>query len=303
MSVKAKSIRNMSRVLKVAGSEKNVRLVFSTKNVKSEVWTRIGFDAELSSGQFMIPSVVGKVTDYNVNGKEEVRKDLDKIDKSIMYSSRIKDWHGNPHDIIGSRTIKVYQRDYIPAPSCYLYIIEINGEKYISSGELILHDDQDAENIHTCNLMLECFGEFEIIDSKSEKIISPKLSQIQWEILPRGKYPWDKTKKIISPFTETIKKRDREVIEHRMRVISNFTPDFIAMGRGGFLGYFIYGFEANGIYVLESTKLDNATYVFKDNWEELSKLTKNEIINSEENFERILHNKSWQFNIRKTLRK
>lgn len=38
---------------------------------------------------------------------------------------------------------------------------------------------------------------------------------------------------------------------------------------------------AKNLFVLESTHLDNATYVLKSNWQELSQLTKREILRCE----------------------
>ena len=210
-----------------------------------------------------------------------------------MYFGTTRDWHGGLHSGTKTRTIQMYPREFINAPSEHLEIVEINGNKYVSSPQLSLSDNDETRNIHVCNLLLECFGEFEIFDNDSGKIIGPTLRRLQWEVLPKGEYPWAKSKQIISSVTTRLPEKDRQVIEHRMRRISRHNPDFLAIGRGGFTGYFVYGFESKGIYVLESIHLDNATYVFRSNWEALSQLTKNEIINSNITHQRIIHNNKW----------
>lgn len=77
-------------------------------------------------------------------------------------------------------------------------------------------------------------------------------------------------------------------------MINAYKPDFIGVGHGGFNGYFVFGFENKNVYILESVFLDNATYVFKENWEHLSELTKNEIINNDIEHIRVIHDKRWK---------
>ncbi|MDD1606697.1 MAG: hypothetical protein LUP96_08400, partial [Methylococcaceae bacterium] len=141
----------------------------------------------------------------------------------------------------------------------------------------------------------------EIINTETGIIFGTKLKQLQWNILPKGEYPWKISKPIIDEAIKQIVEKDREVIEYRMQIISRKIPDFLATGRGGFSGYFVYGFESKRIYVLESIYLDNATYVFNSDWEELSQLTKSEIINSNLPHERIIHNEKWKVTIGRTI--
>lgn len=82
-----------------------------------------------------------------------------------------------------------------------------------------------------------------------------------------------------------------------MKVISHRNPDFLAIGRAGFSGYFVYGFKDKDVYVLESIHLDNATYVFNSHWKDLSQLSKSEIINSTIPHSRIIHNKKWKMSV------
>ena len=100
---------------------------------------------------------------------------------------------------------------------------------------------------------------------------------------------------------EHLEEKDRKVIEYRMRVISQKEPDFLATGRAGFNGYFVYGFTNEDVYILESMEFDNATYVFNSEWEELSKLTKNQIINSDLPHQRIIHNRAWALSINRAI--
>jgi len=70
------------------------------------------------------------------------------------------------------------------------------------------------------------------------------------------------------------------------------------VGNAGFHGYIIFGFKKKNFYILESVHLGNATYVFGKNWEELSKLTKKEILDEGLQEKRIIHKRSWENQIR-----
>ncbi|HHJ3173376.1 TPA: hypothetical protein ACQJOP_004520 [Vibrio parahaemolyticus] len=301
MKIKGKSIRNLNRVLKAAGELKEVKLVYKVDGRDSIVWEQLGFRSALVVGHYLIPSVLGKITSFNARGAEIVRKDLPKQPESVTFFGSSRDWHGGIHYGIRTRTMQKYPREFVPAPSEAFYVSEINGELYLTTSVINLVEEDEVRNLHVCNLMLECFGEFEIYNSEKDALVGPKLKRVQWEILPRGEYPWSKSKSIIDAATRSIDKKEKEVVDYRMKTIAKFNPDFLATGQGGFSGYFVYGFEKIGVYVLESIYLDNATYVFDDDWEAFSQLTKSEIINGVLAKARIVHDRKWAVAIRNEL--
>lgn len=301
MKISGKSIRNINRVMKVAGDLKEIRLAYCLDDQDSSVWERLGFSKDLVVGHYLIPSAVGKFTAFNAQGKEIVCKDLPKQPETIMYFGTTRDWHGGIHSGIKTRTIPKYPREFLSAPSESFYVTEISGTIYLTSSVLNLVPEEETRNVHLCNMMLECFGEFEIFNSNTGAIVGPKLKRVQWEILPKGEYPWSRSKEIIQSVTSHMEKKDKEVIEHRMKIISNYKPDFLATGHGGFNGYFVYGFERKGLYILESVHLDNATYVFTENWEVFSQLTKSEIINDDIAHARLVHDNKWAQSLREVL--
>lgn len=196
-----------------------------------------------------------------------------------------------------TRTVDKYPREYIAAPSETIEIIHLDGRRYISSAELDLNEADEKRNIHVANMMLECFSAFEVFDICKNKIIGPKLKRLAWGVLPSGKYPWAESKGVINKAASKLDRKGREVVEHRMRVISKLNPNFLATGRAGFSGCFVYEFEGPNVYVLESVYLDNATYIFDSNWEKLSGLTKNEIINGSIPHKRIVHSQRWSVEV------
>ena len=297
MKFSGKSVRSVTKILKAAGSAREVRLAVPIVNVSKENLIDLGFEKHPKVGDYLIPSVIGKVTAFNARGDIKIRKDLPKEPESVMFYGASRDWQGGINHGIRTRTMDKYPREHIPAPSEPFEIVEIQGGLFISSSDLNLNESNENRNIHVVNLMLECFSEFEIFDIKNNKIIIPAFRSLNWDVLPPGEYPWEKSKHIISKVTERLDKKEREVIEHRMRVISRRKPDFLATGRAGFNGYFVYGFKNESVYVLESIYLDNATYIFESDWEKLSQLTKNEIIKGKLPHKRIIHNKKWSIEV------
>ncbi len=298
MKVSGNSVRSLSKVLKASGKSRNIRFVVALSNLSEGYLISLGFNEAAIAGDYIIPSSIGKFTEFNANGCVKVRKDLPKEPASVMFYGSSRDWHGGIHHSVRTRTMDKYPRENIPAPSENLEIIEVNNTLLVSSASLNLDDVDESRNIHVTNVMLECFSEFEIFDIDTNELVGPRLRRLQWDILPKGQYPWEKSREIISEVTKSLNEGDRRVIEHRMQVISDKNPDFLAIGRGGFNGYFVYGFTNKSVYVLESIHLDNATYIFDSDWEALSQLTKCEIINSDLPHQRIIHNTKWKQAVR-----
>jgi hypothetical protein len=94
----------------------------------------------------------------------------------------------------------------------------------------------------------------------------------------------------------------RVVIEDRLEFISGFGPDFVAIGHGGFQGYFVLGFVDKSMFVFESIFFGNASFVFRDDWEKISWLTKSEIIRDGKAFARIIHTHAWKHEMRQLLK-
>lgn len=303
MRFAGKSVRSLTKILKISGFAKKVRFTIPVVGVSKKLLIQLGFDDHLNVGDYLIPSVLGKFTNFNANGSIKIRKDLPMEPESVMFYGASRDWRGGIHHGIRIRTMKKYPRKYIPAPSETFEIITIDGDLFVSSSEINLVDSDETRNIHVTNVMLECFSEFEIFDTEKQKIVGPMLKRLQWDVLPPGEYPWEKSKKIISRVTDNLDEKDKKVIEHRMQIISRRKPDFLATGRAGFSGYFVYGFKKKDVYVLESIHLDNATYVFSSDWESVSQLSKSEIIKNNLQHKRIIHNGKWSVEVGRAIDK
>lgn len=300
--IEAKVIKSVARIYAEAKGARNVYFVVDAKGAGDEKLRILGLDKLRQDGDAILPSNVGKISDFNISGKEVKRRDLPMIKKAIPTYRTWKDWHGQEHSGVQHRIMDVYPIDFIQAPTERIILKKIDDDLYLATREIDFDTEGETAILHLANLFLECFGYFRIFDIAVHKIADIPIRQLQWEVLPPGKYPWNEAKGYVEPHLQRLTPSAKGVIEHRMRLLSQYEPDFLATGRGGYSGYFVYGFANKQAYFLESIHLNNATYVFGHDWEELSSLSKDEIINGEFEHERIIHDGRWDYKVRQLLK-
>ena len=290
MQIKGKSIRSLTKYLPQIGGGKPFRvgLPVNGNEVRLE---ELGFPKNLDAGTSILPAVVGRISEFNAQGRDIVRKDLPKITKSRMIHTSWNDWHGYPHSGIQYRDYKVYPKEHINGPEEEITLLQRNAELIAVSEEMTITAEDDSRALHVVNLFLECFGECELFDKDIAPIV--KVRKIHWQILPPGEYPWARVKGHIQTVTARLGNTERPVVEHRIEHITRHKPDLVAIGTGGFDGYFVFGFTKKKLFVLESTHLDNATYLMKSDWESVSRLSKSEIIAGQLHHDRLIHNRRW----------
>ena len=265
------------------------------------VLARLGFEAIPSEGDALLPSAIGKISEFNSNGKQITRKDLPKQTESRMSWRTWKDWHGNTHSGVQMRKVEVYPRELVAPPSEYLFVLTGQHGLMLCSRELSIKADGEGCIIHVVNLFLELFGKFEITDSKLNPNTGVQVKKLNWRIFPPGVYPFIKAKEALSTFMMGLNEKDRPVVEERIKIVTSHSPDFLAVGIGGFKDYVVFGFTSKGKYVLESPALGNATYIFTNNWQELSAMTKKQILDGSLHEARIIHNNKWRSSLREIL--
>ena len=274
----------------------------------SDVIERIGFSIPLESGASILPSVsFGPVSLYNAEGKYLIHKDRKKETAYRMAEWHWVEWHG-PDRVEQSKLVDVpykrYPRTFLQPPAVELTLYAMTAGDLVLVGPNFKFEDANEQHIvHVVNLFLEIFGECQFFTENLEEIIRVPIKRLNWRILPPGQMPWSKLKTELRPVIKNASKGNRPLIEHRMEMINRFNPDFVAVGQGGFRGYVVLGFTKKNIYTLESLYYGNATYIFGEKWEDLSKRTKAEILNNDLQTDRIIHREGWDGKIDKWLRK
>lgn len=253
----------------------------------------------------LIPNVPARIpvprrsaTIMNADGKWQVLKNLPKEMRSIEHDYHIIDWHGNDHYGVCWQNRLCYQRKLIP-PTELVFIIE-DGVLY---SPLMENDESNYPVIKAAmNISLEMLGRLEIWTAERAPVLPPiKRTEVPWEILRAGSRVQTDWKEYLDKIVERKPKSQQTVIRRRHEHLWHMVPDLCVLGSQNFWGYVIYGFTALNLFVFECNEINNATYVFKGNWETASQLTKTEVLSSHIQEARIYHTEKWYENIGKLI--
>ena len=305
MQINRKRVINIDNI--ISHLRENEEFYISVKDIESKKDELIKLDLldKLEVGNKFLPKAIGSISRYNSNGKYIVHRDRQKVPYTFeRYWERL-DYQKNTVGTYCYITKLRYPRTDIEAPNCELIVTNIEGEKaFIST--LLTKNDKNKDYIkHYINLFLEIFGECEIIREDLTSFMPKNVKRLNWKILPIGNKPW-KDNNIREVLSKTIESNERgnnrKVILRSMDKIGANNPSWTGIGIGGFNDYVIFGFDNKGIYILESFKNGNATYVFDKNWKELSKLSKAEILNNNLQVDRVIHTPEWETKINNLLK-
>ena len=257
-----------------------------------------GFKEDDKTGSCILPKSFNRYAQKNAEPFFVVNK---KMPKEIYYPPIFwtrSEWAGryDRRDVTELIYVKKkrYHREYfLPYSVCFTLNRE---ETNIISDGISYTVENENKLKNTLNMLLGLFGECEILFDA--EIPRQKKVRLNWEILPQGNYPWDRVAGLIDALTEKCKQTQKQLMIRDCKAIYDKSPDFIATGRSGFSGYMVFGFTQKNIYVLESIYPNNATYIVQNDWENISKLTKADILANNLHRARIIHSPSWenQFN-------
>lgn len=303
MVIKKTRIRTLKPFKNVLEKYKNIIIGLPVDIENSKVVNRVGFTSRLDLGETVLPSTqFGPISVFNAEGKYIKHKDQPKETAYRVGEWKWKQWCGYHQTVECSKFVNIpykrYPRTFVSPPSVELSISAQNGIKLLISP--IINADDEEKLIHTINLFLEIFGECQILDSKMDNVVS-SVKRLNWTVLPQGKMPWSSLKKAVEKIIEETPKGKRSYLEHRLELINKYQPNFTAVGNAGFHGYIIMGFTNKNLFVLESPFYGNATYILENDWEELSKRTKAEIINANLCKYRLIHKEGWDAEIKRLL--
>lgn len=297
MIITKKRIRNVELYWHLIEDETEFYLGVMEIDRFTEILTRIGFSPNLALGETILPRVIGPISRFNAEGKNERQVHLE---KETAYRQVMWKWRqfigGGQFDEIEEVRDVPYQRypvEFISPPSEELSIVEVDGQKMILSSRILKTEENSIKVKHLFNLFFELFGECMMLTENLDAIQLPEVIRKNWSVLPPGEYPFEEIEEHINQSLSVVRNRNSKVIKYRIQEVNNFTPNFIAVGTSGFTGYWIFGFPNKNIFVLESVYPNNATYILGNNWEQVSQLSKAEILRQDMQIVRIVHRNTW----------
>lgn len=265
-------------------------------------------NGKISYDKIIVPNPkTGRYSRYNLHGRIISLKDLPKVSK--YYSVDVPnfgDWSKGSHQVTWSK--KVYQTKHILPKEIYLNIELLNHDQtnytFKFSLDTILVKNQDElmdELLFHCCLLQENTGLCDIFETTAKTDEYMKTLYVGWELLPPGMKYSEILGKLLKS-SENLSPKSEAVIKERLTFFQTLKIKNSILGASKFDRYFGAIFD-NGYVLLENIKYGNAIYIFKDNWLELSKLSRIELqrINSSDVI-RIPHSSNWKNNVKQALK-
>lgn len=274
----------------------------SKKDLINGRWKFVGTyyknDKLIYPTESMVPDSKGKYSAINKDGEIVVRKDLPMEKVYYTQDRTINDWHGHEHDVTMDVPYNRYQRQKTKAPSIKISILAIreNIDDVDVSFSFDIEIVKVAKNwekklLFLINLSLELFDEFDLVEKQTNVSIL-KTIKTNWLILPPGEYPFNKIRESINERIKLGLVSAKSIDMTRLDFIESLNPVFNAIGTSEFRGYIVFGFRNKNTYILDNSRIGNAIYIFKGNWQDFSKQTKKELITK--GTIRIVHNGDWK---------
>jgi hypothetical protein len=298
MVITQRRIRNVRRHLAPVARGTSVVVALEHIDRFRDPLVKAGFTPQLASGETVLPApAFGPRSRYNAEGDYKKHKDQPMETAYRVVEWTRTEWHGPDRvkktdfrDVPYER----YRRTFLPPPSLEMTIATTpDGDRVLVTPPCAYNHENDSVLQHTINLYLEMFGECSILTENLDQIMRVPVIRLNWTILPPGRWPWSRLRREVEPLVMRAPGGNQAFILHRLELVNSHGPDFLAVGQAGFRGYLVFGFTERNRFVCESIYVGNATYVFDERWEELSKLTKAEILSENLQTDRIIHRTNW----------
>ena len=237
----------------------------------------------------------------NLYGIEHIRRDLPKIRKTYCWETpNFGDSSKGYHNTYWDR--EVYQRELEP-PREWDILTSIISEtedqfkfKAEISTQLDKHDSDFRKDLFfAINLLQEQFQDCHVFDSNMSLEDIAKTMIVGWEIFPPGRL--DTTLSLITEKMRSKTPERQQKILNRIEVLESLHPTEYIRGSGMNSHYFGAKFGEN-IVVFENMDYGNAIYILSDNWEDISKMSRIDIMKRhEKDYVRIIHKKNWELQL------
>jgi hypothetical protein len=250
------------------------------------------------------PRECGLYARRNLDGWTEKLRDRPMAPLEI--DNWVPNWNKNGWHSV-SRTVMAYPVRHHPAG---LLTISAKVIEQLKDGAIvrfrvdqpIAREDPEFEDKVGFNLRLlrEAVGDAQVFPADMTDQEFANLQRVDWEILPPGSA--DHVLKRLAAGKSATPER-LKVAEERLRVLDRLGHDGYILGTGKFTRYFGIRF-GDRLVAPENLEYGNALYVFQQDWERLSQLSRSDLIKRRDpGVHRIPHVLGWQSVVRKLLRK
>lgn len=200
-----------------------------------------------------------------------------------------------PRDFHPPRELQILMSCSDTSPNLAAYVIAFKVEEVLSKksqdfGAKMLDDlNLLQENIYACG-----------VEAANVSIEDYTRSlHLSWEILPPGTLD-DALRRVFRNSIPTQQQRD--VVAQRYDFFQSLDPQSLVFGQSGFRRYFGALLEDN-LVIFENVQYGNAVYILFNEWEQLSQLSRIELMSGRygDRFQRVVHKNQWQEKVRKII--
>jgi hypothetical protein len=294
-----KRVRSLAAHLKPFAPNKGFYVVFTGLEGRLADTGKVGFSVPPVAGECLVPSgEFGIASRRNADGEQIVHKDQPLETHYRQREWTWKEFRGRYDYQEMSKIVEVPYKRY-PRSWKKPYGVELqvrtapSDALVIAAGPFRVCDVDQELLLNTVHMFIELFGECRLVSDDLAEAAQAPVRRLNWEVLPPGKYPWSRAEQAVDRVIRTASVGDQAVLRERVRTITAYEPDFIAIGRNGFARYVVYGWDAHRLYILESTEVNNATYALKENWEAVSAMTKAQVLDEGMHHARLVHRGTW----------
>lgn len=283
-------------------------LTITDEEVKKGLYEHVGVawaNGSIQATKSVLPDARrGKFSRWNIFGREVKRRDLPKeFFEHPVESPNWGDFTKGTHTswLPGER----YPVDFDPPRKSTFKVEHIKGADSSKTGvyrftvsEVMRQDQEDFEDrlLSCLNLLQENLGTCDVDASEATVAQYVKTHQISWEILPPGTKE-EFVSRVFHGRTPT--QAEHDTVAERYDFFRSLGAKEEIVGTSGFDRYFGARIKSN-LVLFENVQFGNAVYIMYDNWRELSKRSRIELLSGRfgHSFDRVVHTGNWKTKIR-----
>jgi hypothetical protein len=245
-------------------------------------------------------SSVGKYSARNLNGWEVKRTDLPKITKTFSWETPNFGDASTYGTHTHYQTREVYQLQVFE-PRLFPIKVELLNSPGTDTALVKFEVGQildrratgfDDEFLFCLNLMQENTGVSGVFPSDATRDDFVGTVQLDWEIFPPGN-----AAQLIASMTKghgSLSPQRAGIIAARLKLFAKLPIEKLIKGTNSF-GSYIGALYADNLVVFENMNYGNALYILYDDWEDVSKRSRLELLRgTTKNFDRFVHTDGWE---------
>jgi hypothetical protein len=217
------------------------------------------------------------------------------------------DWSNGSHEI--EWTQMVYRRDFYSPKEVELSITLVrqvgDGYHVKFAIEQVINrrtDDFEQELFWNLNILQENVGAVDVFVSAATLADYAASIKVDWQLFPPGSVE-DVVCAILKGKRKAPTPDEEATIRKRLAVMAALNPEAYITGTDGFIRYFGAKFGEDFV-VFENAQYGNALYVMREDWQELSKRSRIDLLRGPRGmFDRIVHNDGWEDELKAAVRK